>query len=245
MATIRFLGGTGTVTGSKFVLEAGGTRVMIDCGLFQGLKELRLRNWQPLPINAASISRVLLTHAHIDHSGYLPRLVREGFAGPVHVTTATADLLKVMLPDSGRIQEEDAEYAKRKGFSKHHPPLPLYTEQDAVAALKHLSPSKYDATVQLSKSMAARFISAGHILGSSFVALDITENGGSVPLRVLFSGDLGRYDQPILNDPSQVDEADYLLVESTYGDRLHSPSDPKEELAAIINRTAERGGKII
>ncbi len=232
------------MTGSKFVLEAAGTRVMIDCGLFQGLKELRLRNWQPLPINAASISRVLLTHAHIDHTGYLPRLVREGFTGPVHATTATADLLKIMLPDSGRIQEEDAEYANRKGFSKHSPTLPLYTEQDGNAALKHLSPSKYGAAVQLSKSMTARFISAGHILGSSFVAVDITEKG-SGPLKVLFSGDLGRYDEPILNDPSQVDEADYLLVESTYGDRLHNPSDPKEELAAIINRTAERGGKII
>lgn len=244
MATISFLGGTGTVTGSKFVLEAAGTRVMIDCGLFQGLKELRLRNWQPLPINAASISRVLLTHAHIDHSGYLPRLVREGFAGPVHATTGTADLLKIMLPDSGRIQEEDAEYAKRKGFSKHHIPLPLYTEQDANGALKQVSPSKYDATVQLSKSMEARFISAGHILGSSYVAVDIKERG-SVPLKILFSGDLGRYDEPILNDPSEVDEADYLLVESTYGDRLHSSTDPKDELEAIINRTAERGGKII
>jgi metallo-beta-lactamase family protein len=244
MATIHFLGGTGTVTGSKFVLEAGGTRVMIDCGLFQGLKDLRLRNWQPLRINPASISHVLLTHAHIDHSGYLPRLVREGFAGPVHATTGTADLLKIMLPDSGRIQEEDADYAKRKGFSKHKPPLPLYTEQDAIVALKHLSPSKYDAPVRLSKSMAARFIPAGHILGSSFVGVDITESG-SAPLKVLFSGDLGRYDEPILNDPSQVDEADYLLIESTYGDRLHNPTDPKEELAAIINRTAERGGKII
>lgn len=232
------------MTGSKFVIEAGGTRVMVDCGLFQGLKQLRQRNWDALPINAASISRVVLTHAHIDHTGYLPRLVRDGFAGPVHATTATADLLKIMLPDSARLQEEDAEYANRKGYSKHRPALPLYTEQDANAALKHLSPSKYDATVQLSKLMAARFISAGHILGSSFVALEITEKAGA-PLKVLFSGDLGRYDQPILNDPSQVDEADYLLVESTYGNRLHDHSDPKEELAAIINRTAERGGKII
>lgn len=232
------------MTGSKFVLEAGGTRVMVDCGLFQGLKQLRLRNWDALPINPASISRVVLTHAHIDHTGYLPRLVRDGFAGPVHATTATADLLKIMLPDSGRLQEEDAEYANRKGFSKHRPALPLYTEQDAKAALKHVSPSKYDTTVQLSKLMAARFIPAGHILGSSFVAVEITEKGGA-PRKVLFSGDLGRYDQPILNDPSQVDEADYLLVESTYGNRLHDATDPKEELAAIINRTAERGGKII
>jgi len=244
MPTLQFLGGAGTVTGSKFVLEAGGTRVMIDCGLFQGLKELRLRNWETLPINPASISRVVLTHAHIDHTGYLPRLIRDGFAGPVHATSATADLLKIMLPDSGRLQEEDAEYASRKGFSKHRPPLPLYTEREANAALKHVSPSKYEATVQLSKVMTARFIPAGHILGSSFAAVDISEKG-SPSMKVLFSGDLGRYNQPILNDPAQVLEADYLLVESTYGNRLHDRTDPKEELAAIINRTAERGGKII
>jgi len=244
MATIHFLGGAGTVTGSKFVLEAGGTRIMVDCGLFQGLKELRLRNWAALPINPASIARVVLTHAHIDHTGYLPRLVRDGFAGPVHATTATADLLKIMLPDSARLQEEEAEYANRKGYSKHRPALPLYTEQDANAALKHLSPSKYNETVQLSKMMTARFVPAGHILGSSFVAVDVNAKDGT-HRKVLFSGDLGRYEQPILNDPSQVDEADYLLVESTYGNRLHDRTDPKEELAAIINRTAERGGKIV
>ncbi|HWN98916.1 MAG TPA: MBL fold metallo-hydrolase [Blastocatellia bacterium] len=244
MATIQFLGGAGTVTGSKFVLEAGGTRIMIDCGLFQGLKELRLRNWQPLPVSAASISRVVLTHAHIDHTGYLPRLVRDGFAGPVHATTATADLLKIMLPDSGRLQEEDADFARRKGFSKHHPPLPLYTEQDANAALKHLSPSKYGQTLQLSKTMSGRFVSAGHILGSGFAVIDIAEKGAA-PIKVVFSGDLGRYDQPILNDPSTIEVADYLLVESTYGDRIHPQTDPKEELAAIIKRTVERGGKII
>ena len=244
MATLQFLGATQTVTGSKYVLEAGGTRVMVDCGLFQGLKELRLRNWQPLPIDAASISRVVLTHAHIDHTGYLPRLVRDGFAGPVHATTGTADLLKIVLPDSGRLQEEDADYANRKSFSKHRPAQPLYTEQDANAALRHLSPAKYDETVRLSKLMAARFVSAGHILGSSFVAVEIKEPGRE-PLKVLFSGDLGRYDEPILNDPSQVDETDYLLIESTYGNRLHNRADTKEQLAAIINRAAERGGKII
>jgi len=244
MATIQFLGATQTVTGSKYVLEAGGTRVMIDCGLFQGLKELRLRNWQTLPIDAASISRVVLTHAHIDHTGYLPRLVRDGFSGPVHATTGSADLLKIMLPDSGRLQEEDAHYANRKGFAKHRPAQPLYTEQDANAALRHLSPAKYDETVRLSKSMTARFVSAGHILGSSFVAVEVAEPGRE-PLKVLFSGDLGRYDEPILTDPSQVDETDYLLVESTYGNRLHDRADTREQLAAIINRAAERGGKII
>lgn len=244
MSTLQFLGGAGTVTGSKFVLETDGSRVMIDCGLFQGLKELRLRNWEALQINPASISRVVLTHAHIDHTGYLPRLVRDGFSGPVHATTATADLLKIMLPDSGRLQEEDAEYAARKGFSKHRPPLPLYTEQDANTALKHLSPSKYNAAVQLSKSMTARFLPAGHILGSGFVAVDTSERGAQ-PLNILFSGDLGRYNQPILTDPSEVIETDYLLVESTYGNRIHDHTDPKEELAAIVNRTVDRGGKIV
>jgi metallo-beta-lactamase family protein len=244
MATLQFLGGAGTVTGSKFLLEAGGTRVMIDCGLFQGLKEFRLRNWEVLPVDPASISRVVLTHAHIDHTGYLPRLVRDGFTGPVHATHATADLLKIMLPDSARLQEEDAEYANRKGFSKHRPALPLYTERDANAALKNVSPSKYGASIQLSKLMAARFAPAGHILGSSFVDLDIIDKGRP-PMKILFSGDLGRYNQPILNDPSQIIEADYLLIESTYGNRIHDRTDPKIELAAIINRTVARGGKII
>ena len=244
MATLQFLGATETVTGSKFVLEAGGSRVMVDCGLFQGLKELRLRNWDPLPINPASIGWVMLTHAHIDHTGYLPRLVRDGFRGPVYATSATADLLKIMLPDSGRIQEEDAEYANRKGFSKHKPALPLYTEQDALASLKQVRGVPYDEEVRLSKFLAARFISVGHILGSSYVAVDVTERGSN-PIKIIFSGDVGRYDEPILNDPSPAEEADYLLIESTYGNRLHEDTNPKDRLAEIINETAERGGKVI
>ncbi|HJQ70972.1 MAG TPA: MBL fold metallo-hydrolase [Blastocatellia bacterium] len=244
MAKLQFLGATGTVTGAKFVLEANGNRAMIDCGLFQGLKELRERNWERLPLNPASIGWGLVTHAHIDHTGYLPRLVRDGFTGPVYATKATADLMKIMLPDSGRLQEEDAEYANRKGFSKHGPAVPLYTERDAEVALKQVRPVDYDQPVRLSKFMSARFIPAGHILGSSFVELDIAERDAA-RIKVLFSGDVGRYDEPILNDPAQVEEADYLLVESTYGNRLHDEGDPKAKLAEIINQTVERGGKII
>ena len=244
MANLQFLGATGTVTGSKYVLEVGGNRAIIDCGLFQGFKELRERNWEPLAVNPASIGWALVTHAHIDHTGYLPRLVRDGFTGPIYATTATADLMKIMLPDSARLQEEDAEYANRKGFTKHKPALPLYTERDAEDALRHVRPVQYNQDVRLSKFINARFIPAGHILGSSFIHFDITEPGRE-PFTVLFSGDVGRYDEPILNDPSAIDETDYLLVESTYGDRLHEDSDPKTRLAEIINATAERGGKII
>jgi metallo-beta-lactamase family protein len=244
MANLQFLGATGTVTGSKYVLEVGGSRAMIDCGLFQGLKELRQRNWEQLPLNPASIGWVLLTHAHIDHSGYLPRLVRDGFSGPVFATKATAELLRIMLPDSARIQEEDAEYANKHGYSKHRPALPLYTEQDANRALKQLRPVSYNTEVELSKFMRARFIPAGHILGSSFVRFDITEPNSNL-FSILFSGDIGRYGEPILNDPSEVEGSDYLLVESTYGNRLHDKTNPKERLAEIISSTAERGGKII
>lgn len=244
MTTLQFLGAAGTVTGSKFLLDINGTRTMIDCGLFQGLKELRLRNWGTLAVNPASIASVLLTHAHIDHTGYLPRLVRDGFRGPVYATNATADLLKIMLPDSARLQEEDAEYANRKGFSRHHPALPLYTEQDAAAAIKLIHKIQYGENFRLNKFLSARFLPAGHILGSSFIELT-TDGPGSPPLKLVFSGDLGRYDEPILNDPSPENEADYLLIESTYGDRLHERIDPKVRLAEIINSTAERGGKVI
>lgn len=244
MATLQFLGATGTVTGSKYVVEVGGNRAMIDCGLFQGLKELRLRNWEQLPINPASLGWVLVTHAHIDHTGYLPRLVRDGFTGPIYATSASVDLMKIMLPDSGRLQEEDAEYANRKGFSKHKPAVPLYTEQDAQRALKQLQPVQYNEDVRLSKFMTARFTTSGHILGSSFIEIQIAEPKQK-PFKIVFSGDIGRYDEPILNDPAPVNEADYLLVESTYGNRLHDTTDPKIRLAEIINQTAERGGKII
>lgn len=241
MASLQFLGATGTVTGSKYLLQNEGRRLMIDCGLFQGLKELRLRNWDPLPLNPASVDWLALTHAHIDHTGYIPRFVSAGFKGPIYATTGTADLARVLLPDSARLQEEDAEYANRKGFSKHHPALPLYTEQDAQTALKHFHPVNYNEVVTLTASLSIKFVPAGHILGSSFVMV----RAGNPPVSVLFSGDVGRYDEPILNDPSPVDGADYLLVESTYGDRPHENKDPKTRLAEIINESVSRGGKII
>lgn len=244
MTTLQFLGATETVTGSKYVLEAHGSRVMIDCGLFQGLKQLRSRNWESLPVDPSSITWMLLTHAHIDHSGYLPRLVRDGFTGPVFATGGTADLLKVLLPDSARLQEEDAEYANRKGFSRHSPALPLYTEQDATAALRQLHVVSYNEDVRLNKFIGARFIPAGHILGSSFIEVQVAEPN-LAPLKIVFSGDLGRYDEPILKDPEPENEADYLLIESTYGNRLHDRASPKDRLAEIIIATANRGGKII
>jgi metallo-beta-lactamase family protein len=244
MTTLQFLGAAGTVTGSKYVLDVRGSRAMIDCGLFQGLKELRSRNWESLPVSPASITWLLLTHAHIDHSGYLPRLVRDGFTGPIYTTTATAELLKILLPDSAKLQEEDAEYANRKGFSKHRSALPLYTEQDANDALRQLQSVSYEEEVQLNKFISARFFPAGHILGSSFIEVQVTEPNQPA-LKIVFSGDLGRYDEPILNDPAAENEADYLLVESTYGNRLHDRTSPKDRLAEIINATAEAGGKII
>lgn len=244
MTNLHFLGAAGTVTGSKFVLECDGYRVMVDCGLFQGLKELRLRNWEPLPLNPASINDVILTHAHIDHTGYLPRLVRDGFKGTVYATKATADLLTLMLPDSARIQEEDAEYANRKGFSRHHPALPLYTEADAKAALRLIQGVNYEQDIRLSKFVNAQYTQAGHILGSGCVKANVHVPGDD-PFSILFSGDLGRYDEPILNDPAPVHEADYLLIESTYGNRTHEDIDPKDRLADIINETIARGGKVI
>jgi metallo-beta-lactamase family protein len=244
MATLQFLGATGTVTGSKYLLDVSGSRVLIDCGLFQGLKQLRSRNWESLPIKPASINWVLITHAHIDHSGYLPRLVRDGFTGPVFATAATVDLLKILLPDSAKLQEEDAEYANRKGFSNHSPALPLYTEQDAARAIKQLHKVSYNNELRLNKFVTARFFPAGHILGSSFIEVNITEPDRP-PIKIVFSGDLGRYDEPILNDPAPESEADYLLVESTYGNRLHDRANPKDRLAEIINAAVERGGKII
>jgi metallo-beta-lactamase family protein len=241
MASLQFLGATGTVTGSKYLLQAAGRRLMVDCGLFQGLKDLRQRNWDPLPINPASVEWLALTHAHIDHTGYVPRLIKDGFNGPIYATPGTADLARILLPDSARLQEEDAEYANKKGFSKHSPALPLYTEQDAHEALKHLHTVQYGDVVKLTDSLSLKFVSAGHILGSSFISVRI----GNPPINVLFSGDVGRYDEPILNDPSPVEEADYLLVESTYGDRGHEHKDPKTRLAEIINDAVARGGKVI
>lgn len=236
---LTFLGAAGTVTGSKHLLEVGTQRVLVDCGLFQGLKDLRLRNWAPLPIEPASIDAVVLTHAHLDHCGYLPRLVAGGFKGTIFCTPGTRELCTLVLPDSARLQEEDARHANRHGYSKHEPALPLYTEADAARALDRLQPVGYERPVPIASSVEVDFINAGHLLGSAYARV---RTGGRT---ILFGGDLGRYDRPVLPDPSPVAAADVLLLESTYGDRVHEPDDDGARLAAIVKETAARGGRLI
>jgi metallo-beta-lactamase family protein len=240
LANIEFWGGVGTVTGSKYLVNTSKARVLVDCGLFQGLKELRERNWQEPPFDARSITAVLITHAHIDHTGYLPRLVRHGFNGPVYCSRGTSDLLKILLPDAGRLQEEDADYRNRHNLTKHTPALPLYTEKDAFAALELVRPvANTGEPIEVAPGVRASFRIAGHILGSSLVLLEADGQ------RVLFSGDLGHYDQPIIRDPVPPPACDYLLVESTYGDRLHDPEDPKVALTRIINDAAQRQAPVL
>jgi len=235
---IQFLGAAGTVTGSKYVVTASNNRVLVDCGLFQGLKQLRLRNWAPLPIDPASLTAVVLTHAHIDHSGYVPLLVKQGFRGPIHCTAATLELCRLLLPDSGHLQEEDAAYANRHGFSKHRPALPLYTEEDAQRCLRNFRAADFDRVIDLG-GMQAELAPSGHILGSAFVVLSDGKR------RVTFSGDLGRPHDPLMVAPRALEHTDYLIVESTYGDRLHPAGDPCDELEAVITRTIGRGGVVV
>ena len=239
--TLTFLGAARTVTGSKHLLEVGGRRVLVDCGLFQGLKDLRERNWHPLPIRAADITAVVLTHAHLDHTGYLPRLVGQGFRGRVFCTPATADLTRIVLEDAAKLQEEDAERANRKGYSKHRPAMPLFTEEDAARAMMLLQPVGYERPMPVAPGITAEFLNAGHLLGSAYARVHVEETGKTI----LFGGDLGRYNRPILPDPSPVAEADVVLVESTYGDRVHEPDDDGRRMAEIVNATARRGGKVI
>jgi metallo-beta-lactamase family protein len=236
---LTFLGGAGTVTGSKCLVEASGRRILVDCGLFQGLKELRLRNRAPLPVEPARIDAVVLTHAHLDHSGYLPLLVRDGFRGPIHCTAPTRDLCAILLPDSGYLQEKEAEYANRHGFSKHHPALPLYTAAEAVSSLDGFEPQPFERTFEAVPGISVRFRPAGHILGAATV--ELSANGRTI----LFSGDLGRPDSPTMLDPQAVRRADYVVVESTYGDRIHETTDPEDAIADIVVRTAGRGGSIL
>lgn len=247
METLSFWGAVGTVTGSKFLLETDHSRVLVDCGMFQGLKELRERNWQEPPFDPRSLDAVLLTHAHIDHTGFLPRLVRQGFQGPVFCSRGTADLLKILLPDAGRLQEEEADYRNRHQVTKHKPALPLYTEKDALATLKLLRPvANTGDTVAVAAGVNAGFHVAGHILGSSLILVDVQQAGvDRAGRRILFSGDLGHYDQPILRDPVSPPNCDYLLIESTYGDRLHDPENPKDALRRIINDAAERNSPVL
>jgi len=243
MPKLTFLGAAGTVTGSKYLVEAEGKRLLVDCGLFQGLKELRLRNWNPLPEKPGSFDWCVLTHAHLDHTGYLPRLVRDGFQGPIYADAATIELCNLLLPDSAHLQEEDAENAGRHGYSKHAQPLPLYTQGEVVPVLKAMREIPRAALFTISPQFTVRPHDAGHILGSSSLELTITENGKKTV--VLFSGDVGRYDQPILNDPEKPPACDVLLCESTYGDRDHPTDLPEDAMGDLINRVAKRGGQIV
>jgi metallo-beta-lactamase family protein len=239
MPSLTFLGAAGTVTGSKHLLEVSGTRILIDCGLFQGLKELRERNWQMLPIASSDIHAVVLTHAHLDHCGFLPRLVASGFRGRIFCTPATQDLCSIVLPDAAHIQEEDAREANNQGYSKHKPALPLYTSVDAARALTQLQPVGFERPVPVAPGIDVEFLKAGHLLGSAYARVTFDRR------TMLFGGDLGRYGRPVLPDPADVDAADILLVESTYGDRLHEADDDGARLAAIVNDITARGGKLI
>jgi metallo-beta-lactamase family protein len=237
LATLTFLGATGTVTGSKYLLEAGGERLMVDCGLFQGEKELRLRNWNPLPVPPSSIHWLLLTHAHLDHVGYIPRLVKDGFRGQILASAATVDLAKIVLPDSGHLQEEDAEFANKKGFSKHAPALPLYTYEEAIKSLEYIHAVNAQEPVEISSHFTLRSFFAGHILGARMLEVTVRENGTAK--RILFSGDLGRFHQLVIPGPAVPgDGYDYMLLESTYGDRLH----PKEDIGDSLFRRRPHAG---
>jgi metallo-beta-lactamase family protein len=242
MATLSFLGAARTVTGSKHLLEVDGHRLLIDCGMFQGLKELRLRNWGALAVPPETIDAVILTHAHLDHSGWLPRLVAGGFKGPVYCTAGTLDLCQLVLTDAAHIQEEDAKYANRKGFAKHTPALPLYTGEDAAEALSRLRPAPFGTPIDVGNGITAEFINAGHLLGSSYVLVRRRDGSGG---RILFGGDLGRYNRPVLPDPSPGVAADVLLLESTYGNRIHPAEDDGASMARIITDTYARRGKVL
>ena len=236
---LTFLGGTGTVTGSKYLLEHAGKRLLVDAGLYQGLKQLRLRNWDRFPVAPSEIDAIVLTHAHLDHSGFIPRLVRLGFRGRVYCTSATRDLCGLVLPDAGRLLEEEADYANRHGFSKHHPALPLYTESDARAALARFTVREFNAGFEPIPGARVQLRRAGHLLGAASVRVEW--DGRSM----LFSGDLGRANDLLMLPPELPEAADTVIVESTYGERTHAAADPLTELADVINRTAARGGIVV
>ena len=237
--SLRFLGAAGTVTGSRYLIEAGPRRILIDCGLFQGFKTLRARNRRPFPARPSGIDTVLLTHAHLDHTGYLPALIRSGYAGRIICTEATAELCGLILPDSGHLQEEEARYAARKGFSKHKKPAPLYTEKDARAALERFDPVGFGRRIDLGEDIAATFLPAGHLLGAAQIRLEIAERV------VHFSGDLGHDPDPLMRPPDSFEGADVLVCESTYGNRSHPDVDPEAEIAPVLKRTFARGGAVL
>lgn len=236
---LQFLGAAGTVTGSRYLLSYSKTKVLVDCGLYQGIKNLRLRNWQAFPIEPKSINAIVLTHAHIDHSGYLPVLVKQGFSGPIYATAATKKLCTILLLDSAHLQQEDAIYANKHGFSKHHPALPLFTREDALKTLNLFVACSYHKAVAINPHLTLTFTPAGHILGAACVQLKHND------LQLVFSGDLGRPNDLLMYPPEPIKEADYLIVESTYGNRRHLDNDPRLELADIVNQTFERKGTVL
>ena len=236
---IRFLGAVGTVTGSKYLLTYQDRHVLVDCGLFQGLKELRIKNWDRFPVDPKTIDAIILTHAHIDHSGYIPRLVKEGFRGRVYCTRATLALSRILLPDTGYLQEEEAEYLNRKRLSKHHPAFPLFDKEEAEQALEYFDAKEFDQEFKVSPGMKVRFVYAGHILGAAQAIVTV---GGKV---VGFSGDLGRLNDPIFYPPKNPPHLDYLIVESTYGNRRHETADPMHELGEIAKETYRRNGVVL
>ena len=245
MPGLTFLGAAGEVSGSRHLVDAAGGRVLVDCGLFQGEKNLRDKNWDRFPVRPDSINAIVLTHGHIDHSGYLPRLAREGFAGPIYTSPATADLLGLLLYDSAKCQAEDALYANRKGFSKHSPALPLYEEQDVDRVLRLVQPVARESWFSPAGGIRCRFHEAGHMLGSSFIEMEAAREQGGSPVRIVFSGDVGRFDAPLYKDPISPPNCDYLVCESTYGDRDHTPSRPLDELEKVTNEAIRRGGMML
>jgi len=236
---LQFLGAAGTVTGSKYLLTTPHKKILVDCGLFQGLKNLRLRNWEALPFYPNKIDALLVTHAHIDHTGYIPLLVKQGFRGPIYCSEATFELCKILLRDSGMLQEEEAAFANKYGFSKHNPALPLYTLKDAEASFNYFHPLPFNTPFDLGTNIHFSFLPAGHILGASFIRL----TDGKISL--LFSGDIGRFHDVIMNPPTPVTQADYLVLESTYGDRKHSEDDPKEIIRNVVLQTTKQGGTLV
>ena len=245
MPGLTFLGAAGEVSGSRHLVDAAGGRVLVDCGLFQGEKNLRDKNWDRFPVRPDSINAIVLTHGHIDHSGYLPRLAREGFTGPIYTSPATADLLGLLLYDSAKCQAEDALYANRKGFSKHSPALPLYEEQDVDRVLRLVRPVARESWFSPAGGIRCRFHEAGHMLGSSFIEMEAAREQGGSPVRIVFSGDVGRFDAPLYKDPISPPNCDYLVCESTYGDRDHTPSRPLDELEKVTNEAIRRGGMML